>query len=336
MKILLEDLRKEDSVLGRKRKGETKMKKAVAVILALAMTFSLAACSGNKVSDSEKNSSKDSKTESTEKKNDDNKKFINDDSPWPTGKNNDFYYDRMKAKWKGVLNEKDALVSVKNHVKVKRDTELKYRGAAKLKNGEMAQVDMVLDGKTLFSFYIDQGSGCHVLDKSGNVCDVYSMPVEKSSLISDARKVLSDIYYECDYIDSSDKVEGENGNTYYRVQEEEYSNQQSMRTYLRKLFTEEKAEEVMKDISKKWIEKNGAYYAPEVYDRADEAYAFVAYRPKKVTANKIIFNQIFYYYNMDKENQHVKGLHKETETECILVKEGDNWVLEKCELPHQN
>lgn len=313
------------------------MKKIATVILTCTLMFSLVACGGKKSPDSESTKEQSSKTEDTNKesKTDGASNYlVDDDSKWPTGTDNDFYYNTMEGEVKGIIGEDDAIVSVKNHIEEHRDVELVYQGKANIKDKEMAQVDMQLDGKNLVSFYINKGSTCYVLDKGSNLCEVYSIPVEESDLVNHARDIQSEIYYKCRNYDNNDQFETEDETTYYRISEENYSNPEKMRAYLRTLFTEEKTEKLMEDVSKRWIEKDGGYYVPSVDKSADEAYAFVVYRPKEVTADKIIFNQIFYYYDMDEEGEHIEGLHKEADTECVLVKEGDQWLLDECELPN--
>lgn len=306
------------------------MKKILATMLALSLSFGLTACGGQTEQPSQsEDPSEESQSQAAPSGSADASK---NDAPPPTIVDNGFYHDPIKEVSDEVLAAEYATPVPGRVTNQINGVEFVYRGAAELDGGKMAQVDMVINGETVFSFYVSQGSSCYALAPNGSLCGVDDIPSDGSGLMFNARNDLRDIFRVWQ-TDSSDSFQDEATSiTYERLDNQNYSNLEEMRTYLSQHFSTKKVDSLLEYASSVLIEKNGVYYASTHPGNFRFDYVFSIYEPVDIGMDKMTFHQIPYFYEQDAEGKAI-GIYQDEITDCVLVRENRNWVFDQYDPP---
>ncbi len=322
------------------------MKKTLSVVLALAMTLSLAACGkqGEASGSADASGSHSGSHSGSQAQTPSGQNYVvvkgTDTLPTVTA-DNEIYFDKMPSEDKEpiiepVLEETYAMSSATGKPERCNGVEYEYKGSTELPLGTFAQVDMIIGGEPVFSFFIDRGSSCYAAAENGGMLLVNKLPIEETQLIGDAEKNLDQIYHDWMFTDYEDTFEDEaTGVEYGRIDEEGRTNPEELRASYGETFSAKKADAVLEEAMKVLKEKDGAYYAPSDLSPKKEGYAFVVYAPVEIGADKMTFKQIPYFYEMDEE-ENATGLYQnESEIcECVVIKEDGRWVIDQYTLPY--
>ncbi len=309
------------------------MKKLFAVLLALTMALSLAACgkqddasgSGEGAPSGSQSTTPSATGGSGLEGPDFQPKVVDNGSYLDTS---GYHYDHEP------LNEEFSLSAASGRVGFSQGVEFVYRGGTELKVGILAQVDMIIGEETVCTFYVDPGSSSLIMAPNGNLIYVDALPI-RSSMLWEAMDQLENIYLCWRKCGSDDSFEDEaTGATYTRMDEEGYRTPDELRATLGQYFSAEKADALLADAMKLMKEKDGVYYVCTDDTRSRRFdYAFSVYEPIDIGMEKMTFKQVSYYYERD-EDEVATGLSEGVSRECILTQENGNWVVDQLELPY--
>ncbi len=322
------------------------MKKALSIMLALTVILSLAAC--GKQGDA--SGSADTPASGSQSAASENQSQASSDQSYVAVKgtdslpnvtaDNEIYFDNMPHEdtepvIEPVLEEAYAMSSATGKAAFCDGVEYEYKGSAELALGTLAQVDMVIGGEPVFSFFVNQGSVCYAAAENGGLLLVNNMPIQETQLIGEAEHILSQMQVDWS-TDYEDTFEDEaTGVKYSRIDEEGRTNPEELRAAYGETFSAKKADALLDETMKILVEKDGVYYAPRYGRSKKEGYAFAVYVPVEIGADKMTFKQIPYFYEQDEDGK-ATGLYQDESgiSECVVIKEDGRWVIDQYTLPY--